>query len=45
MVLRNEAEFEGWLTAPADVALALQRSLPDNELVVVATGQPKDEAS
>jgi putative SOS response-associated peptidase YedK len=45
VILRNDAEFEGWLTAPTDVALALQRPLPDNELVVVATGQPKDEAS
>ena len=32
VILRNEAEFEGWLSAPADVALALQRPLPDDEL-------------
>jgi hypothetical protein len=29
VILRNEAEFEGWLTAPADVALAVQRPLPE----------------
>jgi putative SOS response-associated peptidase YedK len=45
VILRNEAEFEGWLTAPADVALALQRPLPDDGLIVVATGERKDEAA
>jgi hypothetical protein len=24
VILHNKAEFEGWLSAPADVALALQ---------------------
>jgi hypothetical protein len=32
VILRNEAEFERWLTASADVALALQRPLPDDDL-------------
>ena len=45
VILRNEAEFEGWLTAPADVALALQRPLPDDELMIVATGERKDKAA
>ena len=31
IILRNEAEFDGWLTASADLALALQRPLPDYE--------------
>ena len=45
VILRNEAEFEGWLTAPADVALALQRPLPDDELIIVARGERQDEAA
>jgi putative SOS response-associated peptidase YedK len=45
VILRNEAEFTGWLTTPADLALALQRPLPDEGLVVVATGERKDEAA
>ena len=45
VILRNEAEFEGWLTSPADVALALQRPLPDDELMIVATGEREDAAT
>ena len=45
VILRNEAEFEGWLTTPADVALVLQRPLPDDELMIVATGERQDEAA
>ena len=45
MILRNEAEFEGWLTTPADVALALQRPLPDDEVMIVATGERQDDAA
>ena len=45
VILRNEAEFEGWLTASADVALALQRPLPDDELMIVATGEREDKAA
>ena len=33
---------EGWLTAPADVALVLQRPLPDDKLVIVALGERED---
>ena len=43
VILRNEAEFKEWLTAPADVALALQRPLPDNEIMIVATGEREDK--
>ena len=45
VILRNEAEFEGWLTTPADVALALQRPLPDDEVMIVATGERQDDAA
>ena len=45
VILRNEAEFEGWLTTPADVALVLQRPLPDDELMIVATGEREDKAA
>ena len=45
VILRNEAEFEGWLTASADEALALQRPLPDDELMIVATGEREDKAA
>ena len=45
VILRNEAEFEGWLTAPADVALALQRPLPDDALMIVAAGEREDNAA
>jgi putative SOS response-associated peptidase YedK len=44
VILRNEAEFEGWLTAPADVALALQRPLPEDDLMIVASGE-EDKAA
>jgi putative SOS response-associated peptidase YedK len=45
VILRNEAEFEGWLTTSADLALTLQRPMPDDELMIVATGERKDEAA
>jgi hypothetical protein len=45
VILRNEAEFEGRLTTPADVALALRRPLPDDELIIVARGERQDEAA
>jgi putative SOS response-associated peptidase YedK len=45
VILPNEAEFDGWLTASADAALVLQRPLPDDELMIVATGERQDEAA
>ena len=33
------------MMAPAQKALQLQRPLPDNELVIVASGERKDEAA
>jgi putative SOS response-associated peptidase YedK len=35
VILRNAAEVEQWLTAPASEALELQRPLPDDELVIM----------
>jgi hypothetical protein len=32
------------MTAPADVALQLQRPLPEQALTIVARGERKDEA-
>jgi putative SOS response-associated peptidase YedK len=37
VILRNEVEIDAWLTAPWDEARALQRPLPDNELVLLDT--------
>ena len=34
-ILRNQEEVETWLTAPWEEAKALQRPLPDNELVLL----------
>jgi putative SOS response-associated peptidase YedK len=36
--------IESWMTAPAEEALKLQRSLPDGMLQIVARGERKDEA-
>ena len=42
VILTKEEEIETWLTAPADEAVRLQRSLNDGVLKVVATGELKD---
>ncbi len=44
VILTTEAEREQWLTAPAPVALELQRPLPDNALRIVARGEREDGA-
>ncbi len=43
VILRTEAEIDLWMTAPAPEALALQRPLPNDALIVVARGGKKDE--
>ena len=43
VILTTQAEIDQWMTAPAPEALELQRSLPDNDLIVVKRGARKDE--
>jgi putative SOS response-associated peptidase YedK len=42
VILRTPAEVDTWMTAPADVALGLQRPLPDGALTMVARGLKED---
>jgi putative SOS response-associated peptidase YedK len=42
VILRDEDEFETWMTAPAEEALKLQRPLPDDALRIVARGERSD---
>ena len=42
VVLRTAQQIDVWLTAPVEQALALQRPLPDNALVVVLRGKKED---
>ena len=44
VILTTQDEIDTWLTAPAEVALQLQRPLPDDALRIVARGERKDEA-
>jgi putative SOS response-associated peptidase YedK len=43
-LLTATEEYESWLTAPVEEALALQRLLPNDGLAIVATGTRTDEA-
>ncbi len=42
VILRTADEIETWMSAPAAAALALQRPLPDDALVVVLRGEKED---
>jgi len=42
VILTTYDEIETWMTAPAEVALKLQRPLPDGMLQIVASGEKKD---
>src|SRR5271163_4212650 len=42
VILTRDEDIETWLSAPAPVALQLQRPLPDDALRIVARGQRKD---
>ena len=44
VILTTQDEIHTWLTAHAEVALQLQRPLPDDALRIVARGDRKDEA-
>src|SRR5271154_6797678 len=44
VILTRDEDIETWLSAPAPVALELQRPLPDDALRIVARGQRKDGA-
>lgn len=44
VILRTSEEIDTWMTAPTPVALALQRPLTDEELIVVRRGDKKDDA-
>ena len=43
VILTSPEEIETWMTAPAEQALKLQRSLSDGALRIVATGVKKDD--
>ena len=43
VILRNQDEVETWLTAPWAEAKALQRPLPDDELVLLPKGKAEGE--
>ena len=44
VILTDAAEIDTWLTAPAEVALQLQRPLADDALRIVARGERNDTA-
>ncbi len=43
VILTTPAEINIWMDAPAPIALALQRPLPDDALMIVSRGAKKDE--
>ena len=44
VILTQPDEWEAWLSAPVDEAMALQRPLPDDALAIVARGEKRDPA-
>jgi putative SOS response-associated peptidase YedK len=42
VILTTPEEVETWMTAPAEEALKLQRSVPDGALRIVARGVKED---
>ena len=42
VILRNAEECDAWLTADQAEALTMQRPLPDDALMIVATGEKED---
>jgi putative SOS response-associated peptidase YedK len=43
VILTTPEEYKTWLTAPTEVALNLQRLLPDDMLEIVAEGARSDQ--
>ena len=44
VLLTTPEEWSTWLSAPTEIALELQRPLPDTMMRIVATGSRKDQA-
>jgi putative SOS response-associated peptidase YedK len=44
VILTTPDQIDTWLTAPTEIALQLQRPLPDDALTIVTRGERKDEA-
>ena len=42
-VILRQDDWENWLSAPADVAMKLQRTWPDDQLAIVARGPAKED--
>jgi putative SOS response-associated peptidase YedK len=45
VMLTSAEEHETWLSAPAEKSLALHRPLPDDRLMIVATGTRTDQGA
>ena len=44
VILTTPDQIDTWLTAPTEIALQLQRPLPDDALTIVTRRERKDEA-
>lgn len=44
VILTSDEEYDVWMRAPWDEAAGLQRPLPEGMLMIVATGEKKDDA-
>jgi putative SOS response-associated peptidase YedK len=44
VILTVPEDLQTWMTAPAEVAMKLQRPLPEGALKIIARGTKEDEA-